>query len=145
MFAHDTKIDSPSASAELPREGGFTLVEVLVAMVIMLVGLLGLFQSVNVGIDHNLRNTFRDLAVRIGEEKMHEARGIAYANLSGNRTFSLTRSFRGASKTYTVQRGITDIPSTPPVNSKKIDITVGWTHKGQNYTHDVSSVIGNPQ
>ena len=47
---------------------GFTLIEVMVAMVITLVGLLGLLQSVNLATEHNIKNALRDEAVQVGED-----------------------------------------------------------------------------
>lgn len=125
-------------------EGGFTLVEVLVALVIMLVGLVGLLQSVNVATEHNIKNLLRDEAVRVGEEKMYEARNTVFTSLSGHSARPVARTFRGATKNFNVSRTVTNFPtgsSYLTATSKKVDIAVSWGFKGVNLTHEVTSVV----
>ena len=52
---------SPSGSA------GFTLVEMLMAMLVMAVGLLGLLQSVNLAYQQGTKNRLRSEAVQLAE------------------------------------------------------------------------------
>ena len=58
----------------LQNKSGFTLIELLVSMVIMLVGLLGLLQTVNIAMEYNLKNQMRNEVVRIGDEIMNGMR-----------------------------------------------------------------------
>jgi len=57
------------------NSGGFTLVEVIMAVLILLVGMLGLLQAVNLAMEVNLRNQVREEAVYVGERVMTELRG----------------------------------------------------------------------
>ena len=54
--------------------GGFTLVEMMMAMLVLTVGLLGLLQSIQVAWQHNARNRLREEAVLLAEERMNDFR-----------------------------------------------------------------------
>ena len=62
-------------------EVGFTLVEVLISMVVLLLVSLALMQTALVSIDSNMMNILRDEAVGIAEEEMNEARGVSFSLL----------------------------------------------------------------
>ena len=55
---------------------GFSLVEMLIAMVIILVAILGLFQVTLLSIDSNVSNVLRDEAVRLAEERMDQLKSL---------------------------------------------------------------------
>jgi len=60
---------------------GFTLVEVMIALVITLLVFLALMQTALVGIDSNMRNVLRDEAVKIAEMRMNEMRNIPFVSV----------------------------------------------------------------
>src|SRR5512136_2934964 len=66
-----------------PNNGGFTLIELMAAMVITLVGLLGLLQAINVAMEHNLKNQLRDEAVLVAEQWMGNLKTRGFSQLSG--------------------------------------------------------------
>jgi prepilin-type N-terminal cleavage/methylation domain-containing protein len=63
---------------------GFTLVEVMIALIIMLVVFLALMQTALVGIDSNMINTLRNEAVNIAEIRMNEARNKPFVSLDAD-------------------------------------------------------------
>ena len=107
---------------------GFTLVEVLMAMLIMTVGLLGLLQSVTVAYEHNLGNRLREEAVLIGEEKMNDLRRN---NLLGSCT--VPRVIGGAIKNFTVTTDSRPIGG----DSCQLTVVVSWVFKNQSPTHTI--------
>lgn len=125
----------------LEQSKGFTLIELLVSMVILTVGLLGMFTSINVALDANLTNQLRSKAVNIAEMEMSEIKSRPFANISGQangfRKIGLGSTFKNISTT----RMISDI-STGTVKTKQISVRVWWQHKNKNYEHQVSSGIG---
>ena len=64
--------------AQVKTENGFSLVEVMIALVVLLLVFMGLMQSALLGIDSNLRNIFRDEALRIAAERMEEAKSLPF-------------------------------------------------------------------
>jgi prepilin-type N-terminal cleavage/methylation domain-containing protein len=133
---------------------GFTLVEVLVAMVIILVLLLGLVQAAILSIESNLRNVFRDEAVRIAEQRMNgtltdkknkQYRGLRDYNFDDDELkqnypdwtctgADISRNFRNITKDYSVcwrTRDFnthTDIDTTLK-NTKTLEVAIGWNYK----------------
>jgi len=58
---------------------GFTLIEVIVALLVLLLVFLALMQTALVGIESNVKNVLRDEAVSIAEERMSKARNLLFA------------------------------------------------------------------
>lgn len=61
---------------------GLTLVEVLIAMVVLLLVSLAMLQTALLGIDSNMRNVLRDEAVSIAEQRMNYTSSIPFATLA---------------------------------------------------------------
>jgi len=110
----------------------------MVAILIMMVGLLGLLATINAAIEANTRNYLRDEAVRVGERLMSRTVNSGYNNVNpGVTNQSVAVNIRSANVTYATTRTVTQLPS-----SRQIDILLTWTYKGRNYAHNVSSIIG---
>lgn len=151
----------------LVNNKGFTLIEVLIAMVLILVLLLGLVQAALLSIDSNLRNLLRDEAVRVAEERMNgmlvDITGNQYQGLR-NLPFDspllqatpltctasdVSRSFRNMTRNYRVCWGITDVTT----NVKRIEVSVGWDYKNETgplaptnreFQHSITSILRRP-
>jgi type IV pilus assembly protein PilV len=121
------------------NEKGFTLIEVLVATLIMTVGLFGLLQVINVAIDYNMNNQFRHEAVKLADAQMELQRSRSFYDISTNSPLTSVVSSRVnyAFKNYSVFRQGSAI--TP--NTRQLDITVTWGYKQLRYNHRVSSLI----
>lgn len=120
---------------------GFTLIEFLVAVVIMMVGLLGLLQAVNVGLVQNLNSQLRSEGVSVAD--WHLAREMSksfdlVSTTTGNRVDQ--RQMLNGFKQYSVIR--TGVPLS---NSKQVNFTVSWRHKGARYFHEAASIISKHQ
>lgn len=122
--------------------GGFTLIELVVAIAILMVGMLGLMEAVNASMAHNLRNSLRQEAVQIGDQKLNEARGIAFANITSHtEPRAASRNIRSVSKPFNYLRLVTNLPAGGTPTSKQVQITVTWQLKGVTYTHVVNTVV----
>jgi type IV pilus assembly protein PilV len=119
----------------------FTLIEFLVALVILSVGLLGLLKSIDLAVEKNLDNVYRTEAVMLADDRMMLKRSSPFAVLSTTVAdppkILLERGTRGVFKNYSVQEIITQ--STP--NSKEIVINVSWKKKGKSFSHSISSFV----
>lgn len=119
-------------------KSGFTLIEFLVAIVILMVGLLGLLQVINVAIDQNLGNVFRNEAVMVVDEAMMRKRAKAFDSLStGTKFVVYSTQVRGIPKKFNVTEKVDSITS----NSKQISIEASWTKKDSTYNHSATSVV----
>lgn len=135
----------------LLNKKGFTLVEVMIALVVLLLVSLALMQTALVGIDSNMRNVLRDEAVGIAEMRMNEARNQPFDSLAaGTTSGTVSRNLRNITNfSYTVTRTVTDLPPTNPDN-KQINITVIWEWKentvanGNPFTHSITTLVRRP-
>lgn len=112
----------------------------MIAIVIMMVGMLGLLQSINIAMEFNLKNHLRDEAVYVGEKYMNIQRGKAFGLLSTTYGPRYEASkVRGTGKLYRVDMSTADL-STDAL-TKQITIEVKWTYKGVEYQNRVTSPI----
>ncbi len=128
---------------------GFTLIEVLVAMVITLVGLLGLLASVETAMEHNVRNQLRDEATLIAEQWMGNLKTRGFSQIttatygvpgSGFPSRTVKSQLRGSNFVYIVDRPCYLVGDG---TSAQLTVTVTWYYKGSKYTHSVSSIRSN--
>lgn len=116
---------------------GFSLVEVLVAMGIVVTCLLGLLEVMGLSTTGNVKNQLRDEAVQIGEaqiaEMMHKPKSV----LVPLATVSVPSRFRGGTKQYAVTRVAEPIPGS---NSYQFIITVKWAFKNLTSVYQVKTV-----
>ena len=120
---------------------GFTLVEMLMAMLVMTVGLLGLLQSVQMAYQHSLRNRLREEAVHLAEERMHDWRRMAFENITAKvpKHEPVTKILGGTPRSYTVTREMAGMGSgTNP--AKKLTVGVAWTVKEEAASHAIYTV-----
>jgi type IV pilus assembly protein PilV len=116
------------------------MLELLAAMVIMMVGLLGLLQTVNVALLHNMANQLRGDAVLVADEQMALEMTKPFDLISTNTTPHVDvvrRDILNTFKNYSVTR----VGANVSGNTKSVAMTVRWHHKGQTYTHNISSMI----
>jgi Tfp pilus assembly protein PilV len=113
---------------------GVSLVEVLIAMIIIMVVLLSLVQTTLLSIDGNLRNVLRDEAVRIAEQTMGDLRNYPFDNAAlnpGTTCAVVTRNLRNiTAKDYNICRVISTVPGN--ADTKILQVVVGWNHKNEN-------------
>ncbi len=118
-----------------------TLIEVMIALVILMVVALASMQIALVGMSMNLQNSLRDAAVNIADQQMSAVREWPFDSIVSNATLSpspVTLTFRGASVSFApVLNPVTSIDS----NTKQATVTVTWPFKGQTYTHSISTIV----
>ncbi len=131
---------------------GFTLVEVMIALVVVLVVFLALMQTALIGIDSNMINALRDEAVSIAEQRMNELRNRPFDDFDLNGALDpdpLTIN-------QTINRNLRNISNFPfktiatidalDTDNKQINITVTWEWKektvanGNPYTHSITTI-----
>lgn len=141
------------------RNKGVTLVEVMIALVVLLIVFMGLIQASLVSIDQNVRNEVRDEAVRIAAEYMTRTRATAFNAAAPAPTVPtvadappiadnyiafdasqpIQRNFRNMTVAYTVERSVQNLDA----ENKRIGIRVTWTYKAGEppITHTILSTL----
>lgn len=120
---------------------GFTLIEFLVSIVILMVGLLGLLQTVNMSYSSNLQNQLRNEAVVVTDLEMAKEfakgyEGVDPSQASVFRTYTVSRKILSSFKLYSVAKTGTQLQ-----NSKQVMIETSWKYKKIRYSHNASGVI----
>jgi type IV pilus assembly protein PilV len=118
---------------------GFTLLEVMVAMAIMLVGALGLLTTMNIAMVHNINNQRRDEVVRIAEEIMNGMRSKPFGAVF-NQTTTVISPFRSQSVKYIVKRTVTNVS---PGVTDRYQVDVRWAYKNYSSLHTIVTIRGN--
>lgn len=124
------------------NSGGFTLVEVMIAIVIMIVGMLGLLQSINIAMEYNLKNHLRDEAVFVGEKYMNELKGKTFATATITYPLISTASrIRGVNKKLMVETSSTQLADNAQGTTNQLMVVVKWTYKGVEYQNRVTTPV----
>lgn len=121
---------------------GFTLIEVLVAFVILTVGLLGLLTTVNVAMVHNMKNAMRDEVTRIASSTMQGMRSQPFDSVVSDAAATTVASrLRSMTGQYQVRRTVTNLDT----RSRQYQVDVVWTYKGESVTHSITTIRTNSQ
>jgi len=116
---------------------GFTLLEMLVAMVILMIGMLGLLATIDISIQQTTRNQLRELAVGVGEEQLRSMLSVPYDNLGAfSNATTASRTYRNGRVGFDVTKTVVALGS----DTSELTITVDWKNKGLNQQHQIRSV-----
>jgi type IV pilus assembly protein PilV len=131
-----------TVSTSTKNNCGFTLTEVMVAIVIMMVGMLGLLEAINVATEYTLKNHLRDEAVYVGEKYMNIQRGKSFDLLSTTygRRYEPSK-VRGTGKPYSIDMTVTDLSADPVAATKQLEVLVSWTYKGVTFQNRVTAPV----
>jgi type IV pilus assembly protein PilV len=124
------------AATARQNNNGFTLIEVLVASIILTISMLGILETVVFSIQQNLNNFSRNESVMIAEQRMNELRNSSFTSLaSGSST--VTRNYKNFAKNFSVTWTVTSLTT----NSVAIQVVVGWIINGKAYSHSITSIV----
>lgn len=116
---------------------GFTLIEFLVAVVILMVGLLGLLQAVNLALNTNQQDQMRNEAITVADQELSGQLAKGFERISTvEKKTNVQRKVLMGYKNFSVARTVTEFS-----NTKKIAVQVKWTHKNTAYSHDASGAV----
>jgi prepilin-type N-terminal cleavage/methylation domain-containing protein len=118
------------------KSRGFTLIEVLVAICILVIGMLAVLSALVTTMEQNLNNLSMDEAVRIAEQQMNQLRNTSFTGLT-NGNLPIARNFRNFTRTFNVVWTVTNLSAS----SRTIQVVVSWTHKGILHQHSVTSIM----
>lgn len=124
------------------RETGFTLIEVMMAMLVLTIGLMALIQTLGNAISYNFSNKLRNDAVMIADRAMMKDRSMPFGNITSANTFEKV-PFALGFVNYSVIETVTKIGSSSPATSKNVQFTVVWRDKKVRKQHSLTTSISN--
>lgn len=133
---------------------GLTLIEVIISLAVLLIVFLGMMQTVAISVNFNVKNTLRDEAVKIAEERMNALKSTSFSDAILNTTggayvlddvdpntigvqSTVTRSFRNFDIVFTSTKRVEDINT----DNKRVNIRISWAWKAENYTHEIEMML----
>jgi prepilin-type N-terminal cleavage/methylation domain-containing protein len=116
---------------EFSNDKGFTLIEVMIAMFVLVVGLLGVAGVATTVINGNTFSREITTATTLAQDKMEELKDTTYSNIaSGSDT---------QESIYT--RTWTSTPDSPDADMKTIDVTVQFLWKGATHNVTLKTIV----
>lgn len=110
--------------AERSGAGGFTLIEVLVAMTIFAIAVLGLAVGATSVMRANQISLYTTVATNLAQDKLEELKAMTVANITAGGPEN--KSVSGAPVTFTRSWTVTS-PCNSVTGLKCITVTVAWT------------------
>lgn len=153
------------SNKKLGNNKGVTLVEMLIALVVLLIVFMGLLQATLLTMQTNVKNSLRDDAVRVLSDRLAVLRGVPYSNSSvlpdnspnfvldtavhanpgcGNivdgdyihdNPYDVPISVRNTTVHFYVTKVVCDIDST----HKVISLKATWSWQSENYQHTLAA------
>ena len=115
---------------------GFTLIEVMIALVIMSIGLTALAAvqiSAIRGNDFSKRMT---TAISIAEAKMEQIKSSSYVNILSESSIQITQSNMHFTRQVTVTNNI-----APLTNTKTVNVTVSWSEGSKSHSVPITTIV----
>ena len=125
-----TESDAKNLTAENENEG-FTLIEILIAMLILSVGILGM-AALTVGIiNGNKLSNNLSAATTLAQDKMEDVRRLGYTGTSAT-TATDTENYSSITGYATFKRVVVTTVDSPAPGMKTITITTYWDSDGHS-------------
>jgi type IV pilus assembly protein PilV len=114
---------------------GFTLVEVLIAMLVLLLGMLSSLVGVMAAGDYNLGNALRNEAVKIAQEQLEDTRVGRYDSIAPA-SFQIQRQVRKTPQNFQVTTTVTTNDTL-----RQVSVNVQWTFKNRSRSYTAETIV----
>lgn len=142
----------------LQAEAGFTIIEVLVATLVLTIGLLTAYLALAVAVHSSSDVREREEGVSLARQVTEDARSIPYSQLSSSTLVSMLQAYpglanTGSGSTWTVMRpspsgykytvtATLSFPNQPSTAVKQVTVTTQWTtFQGKTYTYTETTLV----
>jgi prepilin-type N-terminal cleavage/methylation domain-containing protein len=116
-------------------EEGFTLLEIMIALVILSIALVALAGLQVCAIKGNAFSKRMTTAVSIGNEKMEQLKNSSYANILSESSTQVTKSNMNFTRQVTVTN------NNPLPNTKTVNVTVIWSDSSKSHSVPITTII----
>lgn len=121
------------ATQETLSHKGFTLLEILLAILILAIGMVSVLWALNTGLfaRSDIENVAR--ALNISQAKMEEIKNTAYGNINNS----------GPTADPTFPAFSTTVNANNDANIKQVNVTVGWATRSGNTNVSLTTFVAN--
>ena len=119
----------------IKSEEGFTLIETIVALVVLSVGLVALAGLQISTIRGNTLSKRMTTAVSIANARVEQIKNMPYADIQSESSTQVIESNMNFTRQVTVAN------DNPLTNTKTVNVTVTWKNGSKSYTVPISTVI----
>jgi type IV pilus assembly protein PilV len=116
-------------------EEGFTLIEIMIALVVMSVGLTALAAVQISAIRGNAFSKRMTTAVSIADGKMEQIKNGSYASIISESATQVTQS------NMNFTRQVTVINNSPLASTKTVNVSVSWSEGSKSYTVPITTIV----
>ncbi len=118
----------------------FTLIEMLVAMIIIGISIMGLMEISVVVMNNNLKNEIRNKAVETLSNHVSSITGMGYDGIQdvNGKVSCDNETIRNFKEQFTI---VDNISTDSSAESKNITSTISWMYKGQSYDYTINAVV----
>jgi type IV pilus assembly protein PilV len=114
---------------------GFTLIEIMIALVVLSIGLIALAGLQMSAIRGNTLSKRMTTAVSIANARIEQIKNMPYANIQSESSTQVTESNMTFTRQVTVSNDI------PVADTKTVNVTVTWKNGAKSHTVPISTVI----
>jgi prepilin-type N-terminal cleavage/methylation domain-containing protein len=122
----------------LQCDDGFSLLEAMIAVLILTVAMMWAMQGLLTINSANSDNQIREEAVRLGRELLVDARSEAYAVLSEDVASPISRQIGSYTIDFTVTETVTVVVTGV---SKSVEYLIEWDRKGQTHSYLSRTIV----
>jgi type IV pilus assembly protein PilV len=124
-----------TSKSSMSIEEGFTLIEIMIALVIMSIGLTALAAVQISAIRGNAFSKRMTTAVSIADEKIEQIKSIPYANIISESSIQITQSNMNFTRQVTVTN------NSPLPNSRKVEVVVTWSEGSKSHSVPITTIV----
>jgi type IV pilus assembly protein PilV len=124
-----------TSKSPISIEEGFTLIEIMIALVVMSIGLTALAAVQISAIQGNAFSKRMTTAVSIADEKMEQIKSNLYAEIVSESSSQITQSNLNFTRQVTVTN------NSPLTNTKTINVTVSWSEGSKSHSVPITTIV----
>lgn len=129
--------------SRISSKKGFTLIEIMVAIFLLLISLLGLLSLTTTVIKGNAFSKMTTMATTLAKDKLEDIKNKSYDNVVNATDYAASNgTVSGSSTGALYTRNCTVTPDMPAANMKSVNVQVSWTWSGTMHNVSASTIIG---
>jgi type IV pilus assembly protein PilV len=123
-----------TSKSPISIEEGFTLIEIMIALVVMSIGLTALAAVQISAIRGNAFSKRMTTAMSIADGKMEQIKNGSYASIISESATQVTQSNMNFTRQVTITNG-------PLANTRTVNVTVSWSEGSKSHMVPITTIV----